>query len=286
MRAAVLRAFPIFQGRFEGSALPYMYTDVKGLVTTGTGNLIDPIAAALGLPWKNADGSAADQATIAAEWHRIKDAWPAVQSTGSKAIATLHLEPADLDWLLTSKAKSNEDLIRGEFADYDNWPSDAQLAIHSDAWAQGANFAGWPHLRAALNASPPDFMAAAGPPGDAGADPSKRGQAWLNDAGNPGLRPRNLQNKILWQNAARVQAGGLDSETLYWPSELPEGATPPPGSGWGRTLGELALFVLLLGGAGMAILHFTPQGQAWWAKSGKRWVKTHEPAWLPKEVRL
>ena len=59
MRGAVRAAVLEFTARFEGS-LPFMYLDFhhKGdgtldpLVTTGRGNLIDPLGAALRLPWR------------------------------------------------------------------------------------------------------------------------------------------------------------------------------------------------------------------------------------------
>src|SRR5271168_4120339 len=57
LRRAAAAAMPLFQGKFEGSALTYPYTDVKGLVTVGTGNLIDggkasdPHAASAVQPW-------------------------------------------------------------------------------------------------------------------------------------------------------------------------------------------------------------------------------------------
>ena len=45
MRPSVFAAFPGFITRFEGR-LPFMYLDTKGLVTTGVGNLIDPLVPA------------------------------------------------------------------------------------------------------------------------------------------------------------------------------------------------------------------------------------------------
>mgnify|MGYP006266444431 CR=1 FL=1 len=291
MRASVLQAFPGFTAGFEGR-LPFMYTDNKGLVTTGVGNLIDPIAAALVLPWKRSDGNDASQDEISAEWHKVKDAYPAVQSTADRSLATLHLEPADIDRLVASKAKSNEDVIRGQLPGYDSWPADAQLAILSMAWAQGPSFHSWPHLLVALGASTPDFLAAAGNPGNASSDTGARGQAWLNDVGNPGLRPRNLANKVLFQNAARVQVAGGDYERLWYPTEVAEGAVPSGGGGW-KTVGEIALFLLLVGGGAAALAAFTPQGRAWWAMSGRpwiartrRWAHEHEPGWLRKDLPL
>ena len=49
MRESVRRGFIGFSAPFEGR-LHYMYLDVKGLVTTGVGNLIDSVGAAQALP--------------------------------------------------------------------------------------------------------------------------------------------------------------------------------------------------------------------------------------------
>ena len=256
MRASVLAGFGPFTASFEGR-LGYMYTDVKGLVTTGVGNLIDPIGAALGLPWKHLDGSPADDAAITQEWNTVKNAWPGVQSVACKSITQLHLDPADVDALVASKARQNEDTIRSQFPEYDNWPADAQLAIHSMAWAQGASFAGWPHLKVALLASPPDFGTAAGPraadgtDGDAGSDTSLRGQAWLNDSGNPGLRPRNLANRKLFLNAAVVTSNGLDLEGLNWPNLLDAGASS--GASGGGLVASVPGPLLWIGGIALAL---------------------------------
>lgn len=270
MKASVLASFGTFQGQIEGSKLPYMYTDNKGLVTTGTGNLIDPLPMALVLPWRRADGTLAARDEIEEAWNTVKNAFPDIQSTRCAGLTTIRLNEPDLDHLLAEKAHGNDEYIRAQFPAFDSWPADAQMAIHSMAWAQGASFQGWPRLSAALNASPPDFLAAAGPPGDAANRPSFRGQAWLNDTGNAGLRPRNLENKVLFQNAARVLANRLDPEPLYWPTELPE--TGGPGGGWAKGLGEFALVMLILGGVSWGLLTMTPQGIKW-AKS--------QP-WIPK----
>lgn len=275
MRASVLAAFPSFTARFEGR-LPYMYTDVKGLVTTGIGNLIDPIAEALPLPWKNADGSAASQQQITDEWNRIKSAFPGVQSSGDAKIATLHLDPGDIDNLVTSKSQQNEAILKSEFPGYDSWPADAQLAILSWAWAQGPGNSGWPALTQALNASPPDFLTAAGPAGDP-TNPAMRGQGWLNDTGNPGLRPRNLANKLLWSNAASVLANNLNPDALYYPNAAAPGvpgtggAPSSPvaaiaGSAAARIVGELALIALLAGGVAFVAWSIAPEGAPWKSK--------------------
>ena len=50
MKQSVRDAFVDFTAALEG-VVPWMYLDVKGLVTVAIGNLIDPVAAALSLPF-------------------------------------------------------------------------------------------------------------------------------------------------------------------------------------------------------------------------------------------
>jgi GH24 family phage-related lysozyme (muramidase) len=209
MRASVRVAFPKFSERFEGR-MRGLYTDIKGLVTTGVGYKVDPVGDALVLPLKHFEGTRATSAEIAAEWWVVKRAWPGVQSVACEAITKLRLDDADVDELTDRRLTAFEVYIRRQFGNYEQWPADGQLAILSNAWAQGPGFAGWPHLMAALNASPPAFSVAGGQ----GDEP---GEAWLREEGNPQVHARNVQNKILWANAAQVQAAGLDPERLYWP---------------------------------------------------------------------
>src|SRR5271154_2357213 len=79
MFPAVQSNFPAFSAKFEGR-VPYMYVDVKQLVTVGVGNLIDPVAVAQALPFrfKNrpgiaAPGSPATPDQIGQEWQTIKN---------------------------------------------------------------------------------------------------------------------------------------------------------------------------------------------------------------------
>ena len=71
MRQAVANKWLSINSQWEGY-LPYMYLDVRGLVTTGMGNLIDPISLATALPWQRADGSPASQSEIVAAWQAVK----------------------------------------------------------------------------------------------------------------------------------------------------------------------------------------------------------------------
>src|SRR5690606_6058570 len=49
-----------------------MYLDVKGLVTVGVGNLVDPVHLAERLPFRRPDGSLATREEIRAAWHTVK----------------------------------------------------------------------------------------------------------------------------------------------------------------------------------------------------------------------
>jgi hypothetical protein len=58
VRRAVLDIWNDFNRPLEGR-VPFMYLDVKGLVTTGLGNLIDSTGDAEQLAWQHADGTPA-----------------------------------------------------------------------------------------------------------------------------------------------------------------------------------------------------------------------------------
>ncbi len=202
MYDSVRSTFPRFTTQFEGR-VSFMYLDVKGLVTIGVGNLIDPQSAALGLPFVHkAGGATASRAEIAAEWSSIK-ANVSLATKGYRAcepLTTLALTDDAIDNLVVQRLVQNEGLLREAFSGWDSWPADAQLGVLSMAWAMGAGFPNsWPKFSGACKAG--DFAAAA-----------------LNcrmiEAGNPGVRPRNDADVKLFQNAATVVAGGLDLSAL------------------------------------------------------------------------
>lgn len=195
MRAAVRGAFPAFTSRFEGR-LPFMYLDVLGLVTTGVGNLIDPMAAALALPWLHKlDATPATRPEVVAEWNIVKNAQP-MRKLGGGAFArltTLMLSDAAIDELVQGRLALNESQVRVGYSDWDTFPADAQMAMLSMCWAMGAGriIPGpafqYPQFRAAvLNG---DWARASD-------------QCKMGEAGNPGLVPRNVTNRKLFLAAA------------------------------------------------------------------------------------
>lgn len=203
MRASVRNAFVAFSSPLEG-VVPYMYADIKGLVTTAIGILIDPIHHALRLPWRRFDGSMATASEIAADFSAIRSS-PLAAKHGhryAKQLVNLHLDEQGVQDAVDGKMTIFDTYLRSRFPDWESWPADAQLATMSMSWACGPAFR-FPALDAAL-----------------------RDQDWkraalhckINTAGNPGIVPRNAANVGLYLNAARSVAEGLDPDTLLWPS--------------------------------------------------------------------
>jgi GH24 family phage-related lysozyme (muramidase) len=132
MYDSVRQNFLAFSTQFEGR-VPYMYLDVKGLVTIGVGNLIDPIALALPLPFvfKADPSTTATQDDITADWNAVK-ADPALTRQGHLAadpITKQMLTDDSINSLVLSKADHFEATLKQttEFSSFDTWPADAQL---------------------------------------------------------------------------------------------------------------------------------------------------------------
>lgn len=206
MYDSVARAFFNFTIQFEGYTR-WMYLDVKGLLTTGVGNLIDSPAVAEALPWKRADGSLADKGEVCAEWASVKWRTDLARHGGGafEKITKLRLSEGDVRALVAKKLNANEAALKKTFRTFDTWPADAQLALHSWAWAVGPA-AHWPKLHAALNRAVPDFLAAAE-------------EISIHDPWNP-VEGRNSANVLLMWNAHWVQADKKDYSKLYYPEDL------------------------------------------------------------------
>jgi len=222
MRESVKPAFIHVTESWEGPAsINWMFPDIKGLVSTGMGILLEPVALAVGLPWRRSDGSLANRDEIVADFFNVKNHPDAARlgHRSVRAVAKLRIKPEDLHQVVLAKVASNESILRQGFPEFDEWCADAQLAAHSLAWACGPSYwspkAGrcyFPKLTAALRAR--DFRAAA--------DECK-----MDEAGNPGIIPRNRANKVLFLNAAVSHELQLQPEVLYWPTDI---ASDPPSS--------------------------------------------------------
>lgn len=218
MHESVVQRFPSFSEQFEGR-VNHMYADVKGLVTIGIGNLIDPVKKAIeehrrfGPFVHHDDGRPATELEVEAEWHKVKTT-PGLAQQGWRAaaqVAHLELTNASVDQMVSQKQSEFTHGLRQtkEFADIDQWPADAQLAILSMAWAMGWAFGpSWPNFRSACSAH--DWKSAAA-------------NCRMRDSENPGLRPRNIANRVLFLDAHYAVANRADDLGLFY---IPSGARP------------------------------------------------------------
>jgi len=204
----------------EGEAVPHMYVDVIGLVTCAYGNLIDPIGAALALPWRNRDGSLAPEEQVRAEWHHLKDNEASLRrrSLGVQAtFTTIRLTREACEELVWKKLQENAEFITAHhFPDFASYPADAQLAIMSLAWAAGPGWPGkFPRCKASVLARRWGEAAIEGQLSTTAAD---------GKTPNPGVIPRNKAQRLCFANAYGVEFAGLDPSVLHWPNDAGDGA--------------------------------------------------------------
>lgn len=205
MRPSVRAAFVGFTAPLEG-VVRWMYLDVKGLVTVGIGNLIDPLPAALAVPFVTRFGTPATQQEIATEWSLLKGRTDVARNgyRAAQDVTTIRLTDEGVEHVVFAKLDSNDTYLRRRFPDFEDWPADAQLATHSMSWACGPAFH-FPELEKALRNR--DFERAAA-------------ECHMDETGNHGLIQRNVANKKMYRNAARVQSFKLDPEELHYPAVL------------------------------------------------------------------
>jgi hypothetical protein len=213
MYQSVQDAFFPMSKRFEGY-LPFMYVDIKGLVTTGMGNLIDPVENALNLPWKHSDGSPASQQEIMAAFNTVKHSGMNMAGGGNQGrLTNIRLDEDGIRQLISMKLTNNETILRHRIPKWDSLPADVQLVLLSMAWAMGPSFV-YPKFLSYINQAVPDFKAAASEcymP-----DNPQRSLAYPPTT-NPGLRPRNLTNRQLLLNADQAVSSGAALDQLYVP---------------------------------------------------------------------
>lgn len=190
MHKDVKRFFPKFTAQFEGR-IPWMYQDIKGLVTVGLGCLIDPANTAQGLPWVHiSDGHPASTGEIDREWITIKRAKGLAQKghIAAAMLVSLKLTETGIDLLAQRRLELDERFLKSSFSDFEEWPADAQLGMLSMAWAMGCGFtAKFPKFAAACKSH--DWATAAK-------------ECLIRTTNNPGLIPRNTANVKLFQTAS------------------------------------------------------------------------------------
>lgn len=207
LRQPVRDIFMKFNEPMEGRC-NFMYLDAKRLVSTGVGNLIDPVASALSLPWLKPDMSPASQADVRAAWNAVKNDTTMNPANGGgqyKKLTTLRLTEGAIDKLIMARLDMNVTRIQKTHPGFRDWSADAQLAAMSMCWALGAaSESKFPKFWAAMDRG--DFLAAAD-------------ECSISGAGT--VVKRNLCNKLLLVNATRAKALGLDPAVLCWPKVLP-----------------------------------------------------------------
>lgn len=202
MKNSVIQAFPSFTTNLEGN-INWMYLDVKGLVTTGKGNLIDPVVLAVLLPFMKRDSSKATRQEIVNEWQKMKTNTYLAKAgaNAAKRIASLFLAPSAVDALVLRQLLLNEKVLVAHFPEWNSWPADAQLGVCSMAWAMGPEFVHkFPRFAQACKKN--DWKTASL-------------ECTMNTTNNPGLVPRNHLDRKLFECAAHVIETGLDSEVIW-----------------------------------------------------------------------
>jgi GH24 family phage-related lysozyme (muramidase) len=199
VRASVASVFTEFQAKFEG-VCPFLYLDVRGLVTCAIGLLVDPVELALPLPWTIGDYPAT-QLEIRNAWDIVKGHQEMAQRGGFafESLTTIRLTQSAIKAVTLQKAAQMEEILRTYFPSYDGDPADAQLGLLSMAWALGPAFAPrWPFFSAAYRSG--DYATCAE-------------QCQLSAAGNPGVVPRNAATRALFEAAG----AGSDPDVVDWP---------------------------------------------------------------------
>ncbi len=203
MRPSVRARFLEFTAPLEG-VVRWMYLDVKGLVTTGYGNLIDSPETALEPGWRNAKGGYASRDEVLCEWNRVKSntALAKAGHWAAEKVTNLRLDDEEVEKLVYRVLDTmNAELVEA-YPAFEEWPADAQLATLAMAWACGPAFgtrgkSPFRGLHKSLLAG--DFKAASQ-------------QCTINAKGNPGVIPRNKAMRQLYFLAA----AGFDFE-VSWP---------------------------------------------------------------------
>lgn len=210
MRDAVRARWIEFTEPLEGG-VPWLYADVRGLITIAFGNLVDPLGSALTLPLMHPGGVRATKNEITVAWLTVKG--NALAATHghlyARSLTTLRLTREGMSDLALAKLEANDAILRGRIDGWEELPACAQMAIHSLAWACGPMF-NFPKLIAAVNAG--DF--------DVAVAHITMNETTPEGVFNAGLVARNIHNRVLMRNAARVQAFHLDPDLLNWSHDL------------------------------------------------------------------
>lgn len=206
MRAIVRESWLAFTEPLEGG-VACLYNDVRGKTTIAFGNLCDTPGEAAALPMVHPDGTFATTGEKIAAWYTVHGD-PNCASQGwryASRLTNLRLTRDGMAGLALSRLEQNDRILLARLPDWEGYPACAQMALHSLAWACGPH-AHFPRLFQAVTNR--DFTEAA---------VQIHMNEWTPEGiHNRGLIPRNVANKILMRNAARVDAYHLDPDTMRW----------------------------------------------------------------------
>jgi hypothetical protein len=234
MHDSVRAAFLPFSEPLE-ARIHFMYLDVKSLVSTGVGNLLDaddmqhfgtnptPLPDIFTLDWFDKDThQPASREEIEAEYRTVKFSGTSHASTAQKEqITRLRISDDAINTLVTAKLDSFETTLKNRepFAGWDNWPADGQLGLLSMAWAMGPLFK-FPKFQDAASRGDWATMAR---------------ECTMTEAGNAGVIPRNVRNALLFTLAGWISTLPASDFTqlIYDPSQkldanMRSGAYPIP----------------------------------------------------------
>jgi GH24 family phage-related lysozyme (muramidase) len=210
VRDSVRDAWIGFTEPIEGG-VACLYNDVRGLTTIAYGNLCNTPGEAAALPLVHPDGTFATTAEKIAAWRAVHDDPNATHYGWRYAarLTPLRLTREGMSGLALAKLETNDRILLARLPEWESYVACAQMGMHSLAWACGAN-AHFPRLFQAVTDR--DFDRAAV-------------EIYMNEmtpegVKNAGLVPRNVANKILMRNAARVEAFHLDPDLLDWVHDL------------------------------------------------------------------
>lgn len=208
MHQSVKTALSGFLKQYEGK-VSFMYLDVKGLVTVGIGQLIDPVHRALKLEFGHQGGGAASAAEVTAEWQTVKSRTDLIGkgSAAFGAITRLTLTDKGIETMVKESASAIEDYIKTNpsarkfYDNFDRWPADAQLAFMGVAWG-GIPIPqfGWHKFPEACKVEDWDLAAK---------------ECKIS---SPIAAGRNEAHSLMFLNAAAVKSNGDDITELCWPN--------------------------------------------------------------------
>lgn len=190
-----------FEGRFN-----FLYVDTEGLVTTDTGNLMEPIEEALALPWE-IGGVPATQDEITADWMHVKNnpTLPSKFATYQASATTIRLPDSAMKMLVDRKLNDFATVLQRRFSAFGAWPSPAQFAALSMEWAMGdARLGAFYRFSAACLAV--DFKTAASE------------CRMLDTGGQAQIDKRNQLNRALFEQAAKIITERGDFGALVYPT--------------------------------------------------------------------